>query len=85
MYHNTLNLVWVVVTLLRKHGNNRSCKYKFDCNPKIDFNRFLQDAILAEAQELVSYMETLNGEPSELGMQLNVAGLNVIWQLVACE
>ena len=41
--------------------------------------------MLLEARELVSHMKTLNGEPTELGLQLNVAVLNVIWQLVACE
>lgn len=42
----------------------------------------IQTSIQKEASELVAVFEKTAGQPTELGFELNVAVLNVIWQLV---
>ena len=44
-----------------------------------------QETVQREASELVTFIDKHNGKPLELTFELNVAVLNVIWQLVASK
>ena len=44
---------------------------------------FSQETVQREASELVTHLNQNLGKPLELTFELNVAVLNVIWQLVA--
>ena len=46
---------------------------------------YLEDAIQREAQFLVEDFKTLSGSPTLFPKSLNVAVLNVVWQMVASE
>ena len=47
------------------------------------FGSFFQESVQTEASELVAHFEKHIGEPLEITSELNVAVLNVLWQLVA--
>ena len=46
----------------------------------------LEDSIVEEAEMLLKYLEVNNlDEPAEIDWSINVAVLNVIWQMLASE
>ena len=46
----------------------------------------LEDSIVEEAEMLLEYLEVNNLDgPAEIGYSVNVAVLNVIWQMLASE